>query len=318
MDEPQGADSGPDNLLAMPRFAGITTFFRLPHQPSAEGLDVAIAGVPFDGGMTNKNGARHGPRQVREMSHAHIRPFHPTSERSPFRICRAADLGDVPINPINQADSLARIEAFMARIVAAGAKPLSVGGDHLVSLPILRAVARERPVGMVHFDAHSDTYDTVFDDPYDNGTPFRRAIEEGLLAPERTIQIGIRGSQYSADDLTFARQSGIRVVTIDEYFELGNQAVVALARRVVGDGPVYLSFDVDALDPAYAPGTGAPEVGGYSVRDAQVMIRGLRGLDVVGADMVEVAPPLDPLGGTARVGANILFELMDVLAETVL
>ena len=314
-----GQDEGPRNIFSMPRFGGIVTFFRLPHRPDPAGLDVAVCGVPFDGGITNRTGARHGPRQVREMTHNHIRPVHPTTGRSPFDLCRVADVGDVPINPIDQQDSLERIEGFFAEIHAAGAVPLTAGGDHLVSLPILRALAKDRPVGMVHFDAHTDTYDTVFSDKfkYDNGTPFRRAVEEGILDPKRTIQIGIRGPRFSEDDLAFSLDNGMRVIEIDEYFELGNEAVIAEARRVTGDGPTYISFDVDALDAVYVPGTGAPEIGGYSPRDAQVMIRGLRGLHVIGADMVEVAPPLDPLGGTARVAANLMFELLDVIAESV-
>ena len=300
--------------MAMPRYSGLVTFFRLPPANEATGLEIAVCGVPFDNGMTNKVGARHGPRQVRDMSCSHIRRYHPTSRRAAAEECAVADLGDVPINPVNQLDSLARIEAFFAHTHEAGAVPLAAGGDHLITLPILRVLGRDRPVGLVHFDAHVDTYDTGISGDYDNGMPFRRAVEEGVLDPKRSIQIGIRGSTHSRDDADFSYSSGMRVVTIDEYFELGNEAVVEEARRVVGDDPTYVSFDVDALDPACAPGTGAPEVGGFSVRDAQVMIRGLAGLDLIGADMVEVAPPLDPLGGTAIVGANIMFELMDVLA----
>ena len=319
MNEQTAGLAGPDNILAMPRFAGVVTFFRLPHLTDPTGLDIAVCGVPFDGGITNRTGARHGPRQVREMTHSHIRPFHPTTNRSPFEMCTAADLGDVPINPIVQKDSLQSIEDFFARIHAAGAIPLAAAGDHLISLPILRAIARDRPVGMVHFDAHTDTYDAVFGESpaYDNGTPFRRAVEEALVDPKRVIQIGIRGPRFSADDLAFSLESGMRVVEIEEYFALGNEGVAAEARRVVGDGPTYVSFDVDGLDAVFVPGTGALEIGGYAPRDAQVMIRGLRGLDIIGADMVEVSPPLAPLGGTARVGANMMFELSNVMAEAV-
>jgi guanidinopropionase len=215
-------------------------------------------------------------------------------------------------------DSLARIQGFFATITAAGAVPLSAGGDHLVTLPILRALAPDRPLGLVHFDAHSDTWDTYFGGyRYTHGTPFRRAIEERLIDPRRTIQIGIRGSLYNEGELDFALQHGIRVVRIEEFYDLGLDAVVAEARRVAGDGPTYVSFDVDGLDPVYAPGTGTPEVGGFTTHEAQRMIRGLAGLDLVGADVVEVSPPFDPSGNTALVGATMMFELLCVLADAV-
>ena len=302
-----------------PRFAGIATFFRLPHVADPSRLDVAICGVPFDGGVTNRPGARLGPRQVREMSASFIRRVHPGSNEAPADRCRVGDLGDSPVNPIDQQDSLRLIADYFAAIHRAGAVPLAIGGDHLVSLPILRGIARERPVGMVHFDAHTDTYDAVWSaaSKYDNGTVFRRAVEEGLLDPKRTIQIGIRGSRFGFNDLEYSQKSGMRVVTIDEFFELGTERVVAEARRVAGDGPTYVSFDVDGLDAVFVPGTGAPEVGGYTTRDAQVMIRGLKGLNLVGADMVEVCPLMDESGATARVGANIAFELLEVLTDSV-
>ena len=221
-----------------------------------------------------------------------------------------------PINPISVPDSLDRIRGFYERIAAAGAVPLSAGGDHLVTLPILRAIAAKRPVGMVHFDAHSDTADSYFGgERYTHGTPFRRAVEEGLLDPKRVIQIGIRGSMYDAHDLDFARESGIRIVTIEEFYGLGIDAVIAEARRVAGDGSTYVSFDVDGLDPVYAPGTGTPEIGGFTTHEAQRMIRGLQGLDLIGGDVVEVCPPFDPSGNTAIVGATMMFEILCLLAE---
>ena len=200
----------------------------------------------------------------------------------------------------------------------AGAAPLSAGGDHLVTLPILRAIARDRPVGVVHFDAHSDTSDSYFGgEKYTHGTPFRRAIEEGLIDPHRMIQIGVRGSMYDADEKDWAEQVGIRIVHIEEFFRLGPEAVTTEARRIVGDGPAYITFDVDGLDPVYAPGTGTPEIGGFSTAEAQRMIRGLAGLDLVGGDVVEVAPPFDPGGNTALVGATMMFEILCVLAPAV-
>jgi guanidinopropionase len=240
------------------------------------------------------------------------------SRVAPYELCRVGDHGDCPVNPIDLHDSLARIETFFTRLHEAGAASLAAGGDHLVTLPILRAIARERPVGLVHFDAHSDTGDTYFGgEKYTHGTPFRRAVEEGLLDPKRIIQIGIRGSMYSPDEKDWALSVGIRIVHIEEFFELGPEAVVAEARRIVGDGAAYLSFDVDGLDPVYAPGTGTPEIGGYSTAEAQRMIRGLAGLDLVGGDVVEVSPPFDPSGNTALVGATMMFEILCVLAPAV-
>jgi guanidinopropionase len=302
------------NLI--PRFAGIATFMRLPTVTDPREVDIAFYGVPFDGGSPNRNGSRHGPRQLRSESASTIRRYHPATNISPFETCRVADLGDVPVNPIDVLDSLERIEAFTRDIVEAGAVPLAAGGDHLITLPILRAVAKSGPVGVIQFDSHVDTYDNFFDErfKYNNGTPFRRAIEEGLIDPKRMIQIGIRGSRFSHDDLDYGRDVGIRVITIEEYFDIGPKAVITEIRRIVGTGRTYVTFDLDALDPSYAPGIGSPEIGGYSTRDAQVMLRGLSGLDIVGADVNELAPPLDPTGNTAIVAANLVFEILCLIA----
>jgi guanidinopropionase len=215
-------------------------------------------------------------------------------------------------------DSLKRIEQFFAKVHAAAAVPLSVGGDHLITLPIFRAIARERPVGMIHFDAHSDTNDRYFgDNRYTHGTPFRRAVEEGLLDPKRVVQIGIRGSIYGPGDMDFAESTGMRVIYMEEFCKLGEDKVIAETRRVVGEGPTYISFDVDGLDPVYAPGTGTPEIGGISTREAQHILRGLQGLNLIGGDVVEVSPPFDPSGNTALVGATLMFEIMCLLADAV-
>lgn len=305
----------PPDLDTMPRFAGVATFMRLPVEHDFSKIDIALAGVPWDGGTTNRAGARHGPREIRNMSSL-IRRINHASGIAPFALCRVADVGDAPVNPISVPDSLDHIRTFYERIASAGAVPLSAGGDHLVTLPIFRALAARRPVGMVHFDAHSDTQDSYFGgERYTHGTPFRRAVEEGLLDPKRTVQIGIRGSLYDAHDLDFAREAGMRIITIEEFYDLGIDAVIAEARRVAGDGPTYVSFDVDGLDPVYAPGTGTPEIGGFTTHEAQRMIRGLQGLDLVGGDVVEVAPPFDPSGNTAIVGATMMFEVLCVLAE---
>ena len=311
------ANPQPLSGMVVPRFGEVATFMRLPLERDPAKLDIALVGVPFDGGTTNRPGARHGPRQIRDMSTL-MRRVHHVSKVAPYELCRVGDYGDCPVNPIDPMDSLDRIEQFFAHLHDAGATPLSAGGDHLITLPILRAIARAQPVGLVHFDAHSDTSDAYFGgEKYTHGTPFRRAVEEGLIDPKRAIQIGIRGSMYERDEKDWAQSVGIRIVHIEEYFALGPRAAIAEARRIVGDGPTYVSFDVDGLDPVYAPGTGTPEIGGYSTAEAQQMLRGLAGLDLVGGDVVEVAPPFDPSGNTALVGATMMFEILCVLAPAV-
>ena len=303
----------------LPRFAGIATFMRLPHVTPAEAdeVDIGLIGVPWDGGTTNRAGARHGPRQIRDLS-TMARNAHHATGIEPFELCNCADLGDTPINPVDIEDTLTRVTKFYTEVADQGIVPLTAGGDHLITLPIMRALCRDGAVGMVHFDAHTDTLDRYFgESKYTHGTPFRRAIEEGLLDPKRTVQIGIRGALYSAADKDWGLEQGIRVIEIEEYNDLGVEAVVAEARRVVGDGPTYLSFDVDALDPVYAPGTGTPEIGGITTYDALKMIRGLRGLNLIGGDVVEVSPPFDTSGNTALVAVTTMFEILCLLAETV-
>ena len=303
----QPLDSG-----LVPRFAGAASFMRLPIA-TPDQVDIAIVGVPFDGGATNRTGARHGPREIRNQSSL-VRRVHHVTGLSPFDRVRAADCGDAPVNPLDVAASLVSIEAFFARIYEANARPLTAGGDHLVTLPILRSLARKGPVGLIHFDAHSDTYDSFFGNRYNHGTPFRRAVEERLLDPRRMIQIGLRGAISDASNFDFARAAGVRIVFIEEFAELGPATVMSEARTLVGDQPVYVSFDIDVLDPSIASGTGTPEIGGITSREAQTMIRLLDGLDIVGADLVEVSPPLDPTGVTALTGATMLFELLCVMA----
>lgn len=298
----------------IPRFADVVTFMRLPRVGDPREVDIALIGIPSDIGTTTRPGARYGPRAVRMMS-SFIRAVHPVTLVSPYDSCIVADCGDVAVNPVSLDDTLGRIEEFFDRIHQADVIPLSIGGDHLVTLPILRAICRSAPIGLVHFDAHSDTDGSYFGGDYDHhGTTFRRAVEEGLIDPVRCIQIGLRGSLYHADELMFAREAGMRLVTIEEARSLGAEGVIAEARRVVGNRPAYVSFDIDCLDPAFAPGTGTPEVGGFTTYEAQIMIRGLRGLDLVGGDVVEIAPSLDPTENTALVGATLMFELLCVLA----
>ncbi len=300
----------------VPRYGGIPTFMRLPYITDPSLVDIALIGVPWDGGTTNRAGARHGPREIRNMS-SFIRRINPSSLINPFNLCKVADLGDTGVNPIDIMESMGIIEKFFNGVHAAGAVPLSAGGDHLMTLPVMRGIVKDGPVGMVHFDAHNDTSDDYFGGhKYTHGTPFRRAVEEGLLDPKRTIQIGIRGTMYSEEDWNYSYESGMRVITMDEYFDMGVDGVIAEARKVVGDAPTYISFDVDGLDPVYAPGTGTPEVGGYSTYEAQRMIRGLKGLNLIGGDVVEVSPPFDQTGNTALVGANIMYEILCVLADS--
>lgn len=303
----QPLDSG-----KVPRFAGPSTFMRLP-MAKPEEVDIALIGIPFDGGTTNRTGARHGPREIRNQSSL-VRRVHHVTGVSPFERARIADCGDVPVNPLDLSETLDSIARFMADVRRAGAIPLTAGGDHLISLPILRGLARDRPFGMIHFDAHSDTYDSFFGSRYNHGTSFRRAIEENLLDPKRVIQIGIRGAISDAANYDFAKSAGVRIVFIEEFEERGPKAIMEEARKLVGDLPVYVSFDIDVLDPSIAPGTGTPEIGGMTTREAQRIVRMLGGLNIVGADLVEVSPPLDPTGGTALTAATLMFELLCVIA----
>ena len=306
----------PVSGMDVPRFAGIATFMRLPKidVDDARDVDIGLVGVPWDGGTTNRPGPRHGPRQMRDMS-AMVRRVHHSLKMSPYDLVNVADLGDAPVNPVDVDDALKRIEAFYQKIVAKGIKPLSAGGDHLTSLPILRALGATKPVGMVHFDAHSDLWDNYFGGfKYTHGTPFCRAIEEGVLDPKRTVQIGLRGSVYDFEDRDFGKKHGVRMIDIEEFDALGVERTMEIARQVAGDDPVYVSFDIDCLDPAYAPGTGTPEIGGFTNREAQFMLRKLAGLNIAGADVVEVSPPFDPSGYTALNGVTMMFELLCVMA----
>jgi guanidinopropionase len=305
----------------LPRFAGIPTFMRLPHvpfdHPRFGEVEVGLIGAPWDGGTTNRPGARHGPRQLRDLS-TMIRAMNGETWVAPFEMVNCADLGDVPPNPGDLMDSMARMEAFYSRVVAAGIRPLTGGGDHLCSLPILRAVAKDRPVGFIQFDSHTDLNDCYFGTSrYNHGTPFRRAIEEGLIDPKRYCLIGIRGTAYGREDWDFADSVGIRIIPIGEYHARGAEDVMNEAREIVGAAPVYVTYDIDFVDPTFAPGTGTPEVGGPNSWEALQVARGLRGLDIVGADLVEVSPPFDASGGTAWLGISLMFEMLCSMAEAV-
>ena len=311
----------PVSALEMPRFAGMPSFMRLPHltmdSQEISRLDMGLVGVPWDAGTTNRPGPRHGPRQLRDLS-TMIRALNPVTGTNPFELVNCADLGDVGSNPIDLQDSLDRITAFYAELKQRHITPMTAGGDHLVSLPVLRGLASDQPLAMIHFDSHTDLFDSYFGGfKYTHGTPFRRAIEEGLLDPKHVVQIGIRGTAYNYDDIEWGESQGVRIIRIEELFDRGITAVMDEARAIVGDRPTYCSFDIDFVDPTYAPGTGTPEIGGPNAFQAQQVIRALRGVDLVGADLVEVSPPFDPSGGTAWLGVSLIFELMCVLAEAI-
>ena len=304
----------PQSGNAMPRFAGLATMMRLPAASSAAGLDAAFVGVPLDIGTSNRTGARFGPRQIRAES-ALLRPYNMATGAAPFDTLQVADLGDVPVNTYSLEKSLIIIKRFYDDVITADCRPLTLGGDHTIALPILRAVASKHgPVALVHVDAHADVNDEMFGEAVAHGTPFRRAVEEGLLACDKVWQIGLRGTGYAADDFDWPRQQGFTVVQAHEVWYRSLAPLMSEVRQRIGDRhPVYITFDIDGVDPSYAGGTGTPEIGGLTVPQALEVIRGCRGLNVVGCDLVEVAPPYDPSGNTALLAANLLYEMLCVL-----
>jgi len=299
----------------MPRFAGPSTMMRLPTANSAAGLDACFVGVPFDIGTSNRAGTRFGPRSIRAES-CLLRPYNMATRAAPFDSLQIADIGDVAINTFNIHKSVEIISAAYDAILQHDCVPLTLGGDHTIALPILRAMHKKYgPVGMVHVDAHADINESMFGEQIAHGTPFRRAVEEGLLDGTRVAQIGLRGTGYTAEDFDWPRSKGFRVVSAEACWNKSLTPLMAEIRQQLGDGPVYLSFDIDGLDPAFAPGTGTPEIGGLTIWQALEIIRGCRGLNIVGADLVEVSPPYDLTGNTALVGANLLFEMLCVLPK---
>lgn len=306
----------------LPRFAGVATFMRLPHVALTEDrineVDIGLIGVPWDSGTTNRSGPRHGPRQLRDMS-TMIRAQNGASGVRPFELVNCADLGDVPPNPADIMETMERITSFYSIVKSAGIRPLTAGGDHLTSLPVLRALAKDGPLSMIHFDSYTDLFDSYFGGTrYTHGTPFRRAVEEGLLDPKKIVQIGIRGTTYDNEDRDFADAVGIRVIAIEEFHARGVSDVLEEAREIVGQTDTYVSYDIDFVDPTFAPGTGTPEIGGPNSYQAIQVVRELTGVQIVGADLVEVSPPFDQSGGTAYLGASIMFELLCVMAAETL
>jgi guanidinopropionase len=307
----------PVDAAITPRFAGVATFMRTRLHEITPDIDIALCGVPLDIGVNYRAGARQGPSAVREASRL-IRRVHPTSGIAPYDICNVADVGDAPVNPLDLPGSIDSIEAFFAEIHAAGAIPISIGGDHTVPLPILRAIAKKQPVGVVQIDSHADILDSMAGTRINHATTFRRGVEEGLIDPRRTIQIGLRGSRFSGeDDIKWGADQGFTCITFDRFEEMGRAAVIGEMLRVVGSGPTYMTIDIDGLDPAHAPGTGVPEIGGLTPRDCQMIVRALQGRHLVGGDICEVAPCFDPTGITAVTAANLMWELLCVTADTV-
>ncbi|MDO7654437.1 MAG: agmatinase [Paracoccaceae bacterium] len=305
----------------LPRYAGVATFMRLPHiemnNPKIAEVQIGLIGTPWDGGTTNRPGPRHGPRQLRDFS-TMIRAENGATRVRPFELVNCADLGDVGPNPADLQDTMKRITEFYTKIRELGIIPLTAGGDHLCSLPILRALAKDRPLGMIHFDSHTDLFHSYFGGTmYTHGTPFRRAVEEGLLDPKHVCMIGIRGSAYDFEDRDFAKSVGITIIGIEEFHARGLSDVMQQAREIVGQKEIYVSYDIDFVDPTFAPGTGTPEIGGPNSFQAIEVVRALKDLNIVGADMVEVSPPFDTSGGTAFLGVTIMFELLCILAQRI-
>jgi guanidinobutyrase len=297
----------------MPRFGGPATMMRLPSQPTAEGLDACFVGIPMDIGSSNRSGTRHGPRQIRAES-CMLRPYNMATGAAPFEHLQVADIGDIAINTFDLKKTVDIITAAYDAILEHDCIPLTLGGDHTLTYPVLRAIARKHgPVALIHIDAHADINDEMFGEKIAHGTPFRRAFDDGLLQNDKVFQIGLRGTGYSPDDFNWARKQGWTVVQAEECWGKSLKPLIDDVRSRIGDAPTYLTYDIDSLDPAFAPGTGTVEIGGLTTWQALELVRGCAGLNLVGGDLVEVSPPYDPSGNTALIGANLLYEMLCVL-----
>lgn len=307
---------GPVDATKVPRYAGPTTFARLPRADEVSRADVLVVGVPFDSGVSYRPGARFGPAHIRASSKL-LRPYNPAQDVHPFGVQQVADAGDLGVNPFDLTEAITTIEQASDGLRADGARLLTLGGDHTIAVPLLRSLHRDHgPIAVLHFDAHLDTWDTYFGAPYTHGTPFRRASEEGLLDLERCLHMGIRGPLYSKADLEDDVRLGFQVIRSDDYEVDGVASAVDRMRARLGDGPVYVSVDIDVLDPAHAPGTGTPEAGGLTSRELLNTLRGLTGLNIVGADIVEVAPAYDHAELTGVAAAHVGYELLSVMAAS--
>jgi guanidinopropionase len=293
---------------SVPRFSEIATFLRAPHTKDIDAVDVGIFGIPTDQGVSFRTGTRHGPAAIREASRF-IRRYNPTTRVSPFDLLNVVDLGDVDVSPYSLDETVANITALASRLVDNGTFPLGVGGDHVIPLPMMRGVFRGKPLGLLHIDAHPDTNDEFYGSKINHATAMRRLHEEGVIDPKRTVQLALRGTQFNPSDAIYGRDAGFQIITMDDYEELGRAELIERLKSIFGDEETYITIDVDGLDPRDTPGTPVPEPGGLSMRDCQMILRGLQGLRLVGADVCEVAPHLDPSGVTALNAANLVFEL---------
>ena len=305
---------GPIDAAQVPRYAGAATYARLPRLDQVEHADVAVVGVPFDSGVSYRPGARFGGNHVREASRL-LRPYNPAQDTSPFENLQVADAGDLAVNPFNINEAIETIQAGALDLTEGGTKLLTLGGDHTIALPLLRAAAERagEPVAMLHFDAHLDTWDTYFGAEYTHGTPFRRAVEEGILDTEAISHVGTRGPLYGKKDLEDDKRFGFGIVTSSDVFRQGVDEVVAKLRDRIGNRPLYISVDIDVLDPAHAPGTGTPEAGGITSRELLEILRGMRGMNLVGADVVEVAPAYDHADITAVAASHVAYDLITLM-----
>jgi agmatinase len=306
---------GPVDATKVPRYAGPPTFARLPRLDQVGRADVAVLGVPFDSGVSYRPGARFGPSHIRQSSRL-LRPYNPAQDTWPFAAQQVADAGDLGVNPFDIAEAISAIEAGADAVLDRSTRLLTLGGDHTIALPLLRCTARRHgPVAVLHFDAHLDTWDTYFGAPYTHGTPFRRASEEGLIDRGRSLHVGIRGPLYADTDLEESTHLGFATVACTDYDRLGLDGVIEAMRGRLGTGPVYVSVDIDVIDPGMAPGTGTPETGGLTSRELLATLRGLAGLDVVSADIVEVAPAYDHAEVTGIAASHVGFDLLSVMAR---
>ncbi|MCP5080782.1 MAG: agmatinase [Alphaproteobacteria bacterium] len=306
----------PIDATTTPRFADIATFMRTVRHDISDEIDIGLCGVPFDLGLNYRSGPRDAPAAVRDASRL-IRMGHPVSGIKPYELCNVADVGDAPVNPMNKDESIDKIEAFFAEMKAADIRPIAIGGDHTVPLPVMRALAKDAPVGILQFDAHADILDELCGAKVNHATIMRRGVEEGLIDPSRVVQLGLRGSRFGDDDIRFGQDAGFRCITIDEYEDLGRAETIRIINETLGDGPSYVTLDIDGIDPSYCPGTPVPEIGGLLPRDVQVIIRSLQGKNIVGADICEVAPCYDPTGITSVTAANMMFEMLCVIAHSI-
>lgn len=306
----------PVDASKVARFSDVATFLRTRRVDMNDDIDIGLVGVPFDIGLNYRGGPREAPGAVRQASRI-IRKVHPTTGVQPYTLCNVADIGDAPINPLNKDESIADIEAFFAAVHKHGIRPIAIGGDHTIPTPILRALARKEPVGILQIDSHADTLDTLCGTKINHATFMRRGLEEGLIDPPRVVQVGLRGSRFSPDDIAFGYDAGFTIITFDEYEEMGRSAAIQRIQKTLGNGPTYMTIDIDGLDPSHCPGTPVPEIGGLTPRDVQVIIRALAEVPLVGADISEVAPCYDPTGITSITAANLMFELLCVMAKQI-